>query len=444
MHISIKTVSQILCGLLLLMCCSINWAQKNPLEQSDLYFSSSSRDALNRFYTLQIYNSIHNYTDISHSSFINSTINSTDSNQRVLIDIVDFFSTNDFQSCSLLAERSGTYQCSITMPERVREYILIVPRSYQGRPTPLVIDMHGFLHDSDSYMKVTHWSDDETMRRKNYIYVVPIGFGRSWNADVCCAGNKEDDVSFIRAIVEEVGGNFNLDIEKIFAVGFSNGGGLAHKLGCEAADVFTGIVSASFPNPKNVETCQPSRPVEVIHFHGTADFTVRYNGGIFGVKSAPDSFNDWAEILNCQVASTVTYVQNNTVCETYEQCQGGVKNTLCTVDSFHSIYDNADYLNLANVGWVYLNGGVPKNAQEVNIIDLEVNEGSFLFFRWMTLSWTGVISDQVDVYRNGVLFDTTKNDGLLTDIAMGVEAVYQVCEPNSRELCSQPTKASFY
>jgi len=58
------------------------------------------------------------------------------------------------------------------------------------------------------------------------------------------------------------------------------------------------------------------------------------------------------------------------------------------------------------------------------------------------LSWTGATSNNVDVYRNGVLIVTTLNDGFYTDPTVGrghATYTYQVCNAGSQTCSNQAT-----
>ena len=84
-------------------------------------------------------------------------------------------------------------------------------------------------------------------------------------------------MGFVRLLVERLQQEYPIDPARVFAAGHSNGGILAYRLACEAADVFAaiGVQSSSL----EMSTCQPSRPVSAIHIHGTADRNVPLRGG---------------------------------------------------------------------------------------------------------------------------------------------------------------------
>ena len=115
--------------------------------------------------------------------------------------------------------------------------------------------------------------------QNGFVVVYPNGTGRwsgdilfTWNGGNCCGSAQEknvDDVGFMRAIVTDLQTQFKIDPKRIYATDMSNGGILAQRLGCEAADLFAAI--APVAGTLNFTPCTPSRSVSVIEFHGTAD-----------------------------------------------------------------------------------------------------------------------------------------------------------------------------
>jgi polyhydroxybutyrate depolymerase len=96
------------------------------------------------------------------------------------------------------------------------------------------------------------------------------------------------------------------------------------------------------------EPCEPSRPISVIAFRGTADTVVPFAGGKGSsgkvtFLGAQASFERWAEIDGCMDPTT-----SDGDCTYYEQCGGGAQIGLCIKQGgSHAPGD-------ANVGWAFL------------------------------------------------------------------------------------------
>lgn len=87
-------------------------------------------------------------------------------------------------------------------------------------------------------------------------------------------------MSFLRAILAQVATARPVDRDRVYAVGMSNGGGLALDLACRAGDLVAGVatVSGAFYSGTG-ESCGPDQVATQI-IHGTEDELLHYGGGI--------------------------------------------------------------------------------------------------------------------------------------------------------------------
>jgi polyhydroxybutyrate depolymerase len=240
--------------------------------------------------------------------------------------------------CPMLALSPGDTNETVQVGAVTRSYVLHVPAAYDGQsPVPLVVDFHAVTgtgareRASSPYPAQT---DPEGV-----IMAFPDGLsgpsGTAWNIGPCCVANV-DDVGFARALVAQVQKTACLDPSRIYAVGVSMGGGMAHYLACQAAEVFAAVAPAAFDLlEENVNDCQPPRPITVISFRGSADTLVPYAGGSSSVipgmpvtfLGAQATFQKWAQIDACTDAPSAADANG---CSTYAACQGGVQVVLCT------------------------------------------------------------------------------------------------------------------
>jgi len=174
-----------------------------------------------------------------------------------------------------------------TSDGRDRTYHLYVPPNLDpGRPVPLLVALHGGTGWGLQFEQNSGF--DALADRHGFIVVYPDGVGvgprgtalRTWNGGGCCgpaARQQVDDVGFIRQLIAEIERTHSIDPHRVFATGHSNGGILAYRLACEAADVVVaiGVQSSSL----ELDRCQPSQPVSAIHIHGTADQNLPIGGG---------------------------------------------------------------------------------------------------------------------------------------------------------------------
>lgn len=163
---------------------------------------------------------------------------------------------------------------------------VFVPQTFDNtRSVPLVVALHGYGGDRDNvpnYFSLARNVDD-----KDFVLIAPDGNkdllgSQFWNAtDACCDGfnNNPDDHGYIRGLIQEAKQRFNIDAGQVYVVGYSNGGFMSYRMACDSADLVTGIFTLAGATYKNAMDCNPSQPVAVFQLHGTADQTIKYNGG---------------------------------------------------------------------------------------------------------------------------------------------------------------------
>ena len=183
-----------------------------------------------------------------------------------------------------------------------REYILYIPNSYDGTSSvPLMLNFHGFGGSASQFMQE---ADMRSLAEANtFILVYPQGScldGSShWNPCPIGGDNKStaDDVGFVESIISEISSQYMIDMERIYAAGYSNGGMMAYGLANYKSDLIAAVASVS----GTMLNCTgpTSHPMPVVHLHGTSDGVVSYNGS-----------NDWNS-----VQSTLEYwiSFNNTI-----------------------------------------------------------------------------------------------------------------------------------
>jgi polyhydroxybutyrate depolymerase len=224
-----------------------------------------------------------------------------------------------------------------------RTYILHMPASDdRDKAVALVLDFHGGGGNANSQMQMSAFS--ALADEKGFLVAYPNGAGRledkllTWNGGTCCGyavTNQIDDVGFVRALVAEVQSKYNIDPKRIYATGMSNGGIFSYRLACDASDIFAAV--APVAGTLNYLRCAPSQPVSIIHFHGTEDTHVPYNGGTgpdslvdVPFASVKDSIDFWLSVDLCTrqpQSESFKDIQHNT----YSGCANGTAIELYTI-----------------------------------------------------------------------------------------------------------------
>lgn len=163
-----------------------------------------------------------------------------------------------------------------------RYYLKHVPKNLSyTTPVPLVIALHGSAEWPALNSWISRWN--KVAEEYRFLVVHPSGtlLPKRWRSHGAKNGsaNPEIDVRFISDLIDSLQSQYNIDPNKIYICGFSNGGGMAYLLGCSLSNRIAAIGSISGAYFHALEECAPSRPMPLIVFHGTADRVVPYTGG---------------------------------------------------------------------------------------------------------------------------------------------------------------------
>ena len=189
-----------------------------------------------------------------------------------------------------------------------REYVLYMPNSYDGATAvPVLFNFHGFGGSASEFMQE---ADMRSLAEADtFILIYPQGScldGSShWNACPAGGDNKSnaDDFGFVEAIINEISSQYNVDVERIYAAGYSNGGMMAYGLANYKSDLIAAVASVS---GAMLDCTGPTNhPMPVVHLHGTSDGVLPYNGGN-GWNSAQSTLDHWIDFNNTTTNPTVS------------------------------------------------------------------------------------------------------------------------------------------
>jgi len=227
-----------------------------------------------------------------------------------------------------------------------REYIVYIPNSYDNSSkVPLLFNFHGFDGDAKDYMQ---YADMRALSESgNFILVYPQGTlldGFShWNAALDSPDNKSDadDLGFMEALISKLSSDYMIDLERIYACGFSNGGMFSYALACYKSDLIAAVGSVS--GTMLDINCTPSHPMPVIILHGTSDGVLPYNGSD-DYNSIEAILNFWNDFNNTGTTPILNSVNDNgTTIEHYQYNQG---NNEVSVEHYKIIGGDHDWFDI--------------------------------------------------------------------------------------------------
>lgn len=247
--------------------------------------------------------------------------------------------------------RPGTHEIELSHDGQWRKALVHVPRRHDPeRAAPVLLAFHG----GGGHMQLMAGSNYglvDKSEQSGFIVVFPNGSSRwpggrfaTWNAGACCGHARDsgvDDVGFVRALLQHLQRRIPIDARRVFATGMSNGGMLAHRLGCELPELVRAV--AAVAGTDTLPGCTPQRPVSVLHIHARDDSHVLFDGGagpdavrdrrqITDYDAVPATMARWARRNHCRGEPEPVLQVPGARCEAWHHCAEGTQVQLCVTD----------------------------------------------------------------------------------------------------------------
>lgn len=190
------------------------------------------------------------------------------------------------------------------------EILVSVPQDYAEESSlPLIVLLHGYTSSGNrqnAYMGFSKLVDEY-----GFLLAAPDGTqesggdrNRFWNASNACCNffeSEVDDVGYIKAVIDGMKSRYNVDAQRVYLVGHSNGGFMSYRMAYEHSGDIAAIVSLAGASHMD-ERPAPASPINILQIHGTADGTIAYGGGDIRDNRYPSALRtvrQWADYNGC-------------------------------------------------------------------------------------------------------------------------------------------------
>lgn len=181
---------------------------------------------------------------------------------------------------------------------------------------PIVIGLHGRGGSNSSWIQQLKYFTESG----KFIGVYPQGHLKSWNLGQ--EPSKANDITFIDRIIDTLITYSNVNGDRIFVLGNSNGAGMANKIGANSHRIKAIAPIASQLTVSNGVRAD-TKPISVFQVHGDSDPLIPIDGGSqFGhdFLSAQESAKMWATQFECNNLPTIEETEQ-TILSTYSNCE---------------------------------------------------------------------------------------------------------------------------
>jgi polyhydroxybutyrate depolymerase len=235
-------------------------------------------------------------------------------------------------SCDGRSLMPGDANMSVEIAGQSRTFIVHVPPMYDGKtPMPLMMNFHPMTGSASAQRSVSGYA--ELGDTEGFVSAFLNGIGGQWDLGALSRpGNDENDRMFAVAALDMISRAGCIDMKRVYASGYSMGGGMTHYLGCREGAKFAAIAPSAFDLIEQNQPCEPGRPLTVIMFRGREDGVVPWEPSTGMLTGAPASFlgaegcfEEWARIDRC--TDEPEDIGNS--CRRHDECMDGVEVTLC-------------------------------------------------------------------------------------------------------------------
>lgn len=219
--------------------------------------------------------------------------------------------------CGKSASGNGQFvDRSISAAGRERSYALLVPSGYQAsRAYPLIFRFHGTGGDATSGgLGIDGPANGQAL------IVSPDGLVGGGGARGWSEGNEAADLALFDELLSSLSATYCIDLDRVYAYGFSAGAGLSELLACKRGSKLRGIGAIAGWDRTRGASCEDD--VAALLFHDTDDDAVTIEMGRAGreklrvqsgcsSETEPTDDADCVQYLDCQPGAPLVWCETS-------------------------------------------------------------------------------------------------------------------------------------
>lgn len=278
---------------------------------------------------------------------------------------------DDAETCTNYEER--ILKCELTHKGLDRYYYIQLAHPEAEGLSSVLFNLHGYGSNALEQMYYTNFNNLANTKENNFILIHPQGAplntvltssSSHWNSGGWTIGSTVDDVDFIDTIIKLVSQKYNLNQERIYSTGMSNGGFMSYHLACNLSSKIAAIASVTGSMSKETyEDCNPTHSTSILQVHGTIDATVPFEGNsALGMRSINDVMDYWKLYDACDIEpiSIVTDyfdIEISVQHDTYLNCLNDVQVELYKIEGMGHRWPNKQRYGISATEkiWEFIN-----------------------------------------------------------------------------------------
>jgi polyhydroxybutyrate depolymerase len=282
--------------------------------------------------------------------FLSSCGGGSSSSDEFIIEVSSPQTQNSSQQCTDFDESTydRTYRCEFKHNGIDRHYFIQLNHPEAVGQSSVLFNLHGYGSNAIAQMQYADFRDLAYTKDTNFILIHPQGAPLNtaiassvshWNSGAWTIGSPVDDIDFINTIIEFISNQYNINNNRIYSTGMSNGGFMSYHLACNLSSKIAAIASVTGSMSKQtLESCNPNHPTSILQIHGTIDGSVPFDGNsALGMESIDDVINYW-QVYNACSSEPLIKVEDYTVLgfaiehQTFQNCINDVQVELYKVE----------------------------------------------------------------------------------------------------------------